>query len=342
MTAGFDLTALVARARGLRTRLVARGVLDELADASDVQSLARGLARQGPWLEPVEQPVTWGRVEAAVRRTAARHLRVLATWARACPLLDIFYADQDRRSLRALLRGALEGASVDERLAGLLATPRLPERLLEVLARQPTAARVVAQLVLARHPDAAMLTPVATRAHPAVLEVEHALVAAFADRSVAAARSGDENLRQFVRTRVDVCNMQMALSVAGRPRDVAPDMQFTDGGAALDRRAFASACDAPSAGEASERMRRALAGTALQELASLAGGDPVRLEDVATRRALEHQRRQERLDPLGSAPLVSFLLRLQAQTMDIQRLVGGVTLGAPASVIRAALVTPWS
>jgi hypothetical protein len=89
-------------------------------------------------------------------------------------------------------------------------------------------------------------------------------------------------------------------------------------------------------------MAHALAGTAMQGLAREAGADAVRLESASLRLALVEQRRLARLDPLGSAPLLSFLLRLQAQSADLQRLAWGASLGAPSELVRAGLVTPWS
>jgi hypothetical protein len=57
---------------------------------------------------------------------------------------------------------------------------------------------------------------------------------------------------------------------------------------------------------------------------------------------LDVQRRAARLDPLGSAPFVLFLLRLQAQSTDLRRLAWGAALGAPADLLRSELVTSWS
>lgn len=342
MMRALDLPTLDVRARGLGARLFRRSELEAMAGAPDVLALARALDRGGRLLEPIGASPSVAAVESAVRHTAARHLRVLSAWAGPGAALDVFYADQDRRSLRAVLRGALQAAPSEDRLAGLMPTPLLPERALASLAHQPTPALVAAQLVLLHHPQAALLSDLATRAQPVLLDLERALVRGFAERSVAAARAGDRNLREVARSRIDVCNAQMALAFAAGPRDAPPGTLFTDGGRSLSRAAFLDACAATSPVDAADRLRRALPGTTLLEVLRTAGIDPVRLETVALQHAMTAQRRTARLDPLGSAPLVSFLLHLQAQSADLRRLAWGASLGAPADAVRAGLVTPWT
>jgi hypothetical protein len=313
-----------------------------LAGVPDVAGLSRALEQSGRLVLPVGRPPTAAGIEAAVRHTAARLLRVLSAWAGSGAVLDVFFADQDRRSLRAIFRGALQATPSEARLAALVPTPRLPERALALLARQPTPAQVNAQLVLLGHPDAQRLSKVAATAHPVLLDLEVALVQGFAERSLAAAGAGDRNLRDVTRTGIDVCNMQMVLAFAPGPHDVAPASLFTSGGKALPLAAFLEACAAGSAVEAGSRLQRILAATSLGGVARAAGHDPVRLESAALGHLLADQRRAERIAPLGSAPLVSFLLRLQAQSADLQRLAWGASLGVPAELLRAALVTPWS
>ena len=343
MTGSLDLPTLDARARGLGSRLFPRSELEALAGAPSVAALVRDLERRGRWrLAPIGHPPTVAAVESAVRHTAAHYLRILSAWAGSGAALDVFYADQDRRSLRALLRGALQAAPPDARLAGLLPTPRLPERALAALARQPTPAKVAAQLVLLHHPEAARLAIVAAKAQPALLDLERALVSGFAERSLSAARAGDRNLRDHVRARIDLCNLQLALELAGGPADADPASLFTDGGASVDRPAFLEACAATTAVDAGARLEQALVGSALEGVARGAGGDPVRVESAALVHALARQRQTARIDPLGSAPLLCFLLRLEAQSVDLRRLAWGAGLGAPAETLRPDLVTPWS
>lgn len=330
-----------ARARGLGRHLFPRAELEQLAGAPDLPTLVRRLGRSPQLALPIEEPATAARIEHAVRQTAARHLALLAKWEGATPALTVFYAAQDRRALRAMLRGAIQGAPSDARLAGLLPTPQLPERALVLLAHQPSPRKIAAHLVVLRHPYAQRLSPVCAAAHPALLDLELALVRAFADSIGAAARTGDANLVAFVRERVDVCNMQMALLFVAGPRDVDGATCFVEGGRWLTRRDFALACAEKTRAGAAARLAHALAGSPLSSL-DPSVRDHARLEHTALVVALAHQRAAARLDPLGSAPLLVFLLRLEAQSLDLLRVAWGAALGAPAELVRPELVTPWN
>ena len=337
---GADLATLAARARGLGTHLLRRSELEELAGL-DLRSLAGALARSGRF-EPIAEPATAGAIEAAVRRTAARRLRVLSTWAGSAPALDVFYADQDRHIVRSMLRGAIEGAPTERRAAGLLPTPLLPERAIVELSRQPTPARVAAHLVVLRHPEADRLFAIASRAQPALFDLELALSHGFAARIAASARAGDRNLRELVAERLDELNAQTALAIVASPRDVEPGACFVDGGAALSREGFVNACGAESRLAATERLSIALRGSRIGPVVRDAAGDPARLERGALGAWLGWQRARALLDPHSSAPLLVFLLRLQAQSLDLRRLAWGASMHAPGPALRAELVTPWT
>ncbi len=341
MSAELDLSTLDARARGLRTHLFRRAEIEQLA-ALDLRSLASALSRSGKLSDPIAEPITPAAIEAALRKTASHHLSVLSTWARtgSSPALDVFYAEQDRRILRAMLRGAIQGAPTELRAAGLLPTPRLPERALAVLSHQPTAAGVAMHLVALRHPDADRLLALAARTQPVLFDLDLALLRGFAERSVASARAGDRNLRDVVAWRVDAANVETALAIAESPRDVAAQECFVEGGASVSRAAFAQACGTSTRVAAAESLGRSLAGRALGAVVRATGGDPRRFERASLAGLIAEQTKRSRTDPLSSAPLVSFLLRLEAQSVDLRRVAGGASLGAPASNLRLELVTP--
>lgn len=342
MRAHLDLPTLAARARGLRVHLLRRSDLETLAGATDLASFARALVRTDAVPEGIPGAARVADVQAAVRRMATYHLRRLERWAGHGGALDLFYAEVERRALRSLLRGAIQGAPSEARLAGALPTPRLPERALRELARQPTAARVALQLVVLRHPDAGRLLPLVARAQPVLFELDLALVRGFAGRVLAACRAGDANLRTWGHGRIDLANVETALALASGPAELEPSACFVEGGEALPLQAFVDAARASSRAEAASMLARALRGTQLGETLRASQGDPVRLEREALARLLVDQRREARVDPLGSAPVVLFLLRLEAQTRDLLRMAWGASLGAPAAILAADLVTPWS
>ena len=163
---------LTARTRGLATHLLAPGQLDGLARAPDFDALSDAFRALG-LLVPEGGTVTPEQLELSVRRAAAAKLRTLTRWAGARKaLLAVVFEDEDRRSLRAMLRGAVHGASAEQRLGGLIPTPALPERALGELARQPTPGAVAALLAAWGSPYGPALLPDAAAVHPDLLALE--------------------------------------------------------------------------------------------------------------------------------------------------------------------------
>lgn len=334
--------ALVARAQGVSTHLLSREALESLAGSPDLPALARALARLGPAIDPVGETADIEAIEQAVRRTAARHMRTLGRWQQRSPgVLDAFWAEQDRRNLRALMRGALQGAPVASRRSGLLPTPRLPERLLAELARQASPQAVVQQLVLAGYPDARALWPRVHQAQPDLFAIEVALLQVMAGRATAAARDGDDALRQYVRERVDIGNVQNALLITGAPRDVDIAAAFVEGGHWLSRQAFVAAARAASPQAALAALTTALAGSPLAFSLPPVASDAARLERAFLSGTLQRLHRQARTEPMGSARLLGVLLRIEAQARDLRAVAWGAALGTPPALRKQQLVTPW-
>jgi len=237
-----------------------------------------------------------------------------------------------------MLRGAAQGAPMQQRLEGLLPTMALPERALSNLARQPTPRLVVAHLVTLAFPGATGLIPLVSRAEPNLFELDLALVRAFAARGAKAA-GGDRNLRAFVARRLDLCNVELALALARGSHELDASRCFVDGGALLGLAAFRDLCGA--GGDAPRRLERVLRGTPLSAVVREAD-TPSRLERAFLKNELAIQRREMRTDPLTSAPLLSFLLRIEAQSTDLRRVSWGAALRTPGSALLPELVTPWT
>jgi vacuolar-type H+-ATPase subunit C/Vma6 len=333
--------ALTARARGLGRHLLARDTLEALAEAHDLAAFARGLSKLGTPIEPIGEPVDMPAVERAIVRTADRHLRILRRWQERTPgALDVFDADQDRRSLRALLRGAAEGAPAEARLDGLLPTPLLPVLALAELARQATPADVVAQLRLLAHPAAPRLQPLVRHAQPDLLAIDRVLLQEFADRATRAAAGGDETLRTLVGALIDGGNMQNALLIAGGPRGVDAAESFIAGGRWLSRSAFVSAASAGSQSEALTALTTALARSPLAASLPPVARDVAHLDRTLLAHMLRWLARGALLAPLGSAPLLRVLFRIEAQGRDLRALAWGAVLGTPPPLRTQQLVTP--
>ncbi len=332
------LVALGARARGLGLHLFTRPELEAMAGA-DEAGLVRALAASGKLLVP---PAPGG-LDLAVQQTAARHLATLRRWGPDEAVLEAYEAAADLRSLRALVRGAVQGAAVAARVEGLTPTRTLPVKLLEVLARQPTPARVAAHLFMTGHPDGARLSKL-TRAKsaPELLALDRALVEGFAERASAAAARGDAVLGAWVRGQLDASNVATALVLAGA-HEAEPKRWYVRGGEALVEADFVAAAGAPDPAQASARLQRALAKTALKGLVTLAGGASASagsVERAAFKLALAGAGRLARLESQSCAPVLWFLLRLEAMTRDVRQLAHGAGLAAPRALVQSELVSP--
>ncbi|MDP1649714.1 MAG: V-type ATPase subunit [Rubrivivax sp.] len=337
-----DFAPLVARARGLALHLCSREELERWAALPDPAALAHALQASGRLDAPLPAGAGAAEIEQAERRTVAGHLARLARWAGpANPVLDAFHAEQDRRCLRSLLRGAAERAPAEARLAGLLPTPRLPTGVLAELALAGSPREVALRLVVLGDPHAQALVTLTAQARVDLLEVELVLARVLAERWRRAARRGDAALRECLRTRIDLVNAQAALELAGAPSGAQAAPLFIAGGQALDRERFLAAAGAASRAAAGAVLAHAFAGTPLAALLAGAAEDPARLEAAGLAHAIATQRRRSRVDPLGSAPVQAFLARLHAQSADLRRLAWGLALGVPEAALREGLVTPW-
>mgnify|MGYP003376732532 CR=1 FL=1 len=256
-----DCAALDARARGLSGHLCTRAELDRWAALPDPAALGRLLQAGGRLADLVPLNAGAADIEQAARRSAADHLRRLARWAGpAHPVVEAFDAEQDRRSLRALLRGATEGAAPELRLAGLLPTARLPAGLLAELAQARSPREIALRLLVLGDPHAHTLLALTTPARVDLLEIERALARVLAERWRTAAARGDGALRACLRQRIDLVNAQAALQLAGTRSDTAADGAFVAGGGVLTRAAFVEAAQAPTRTGAAVRLARAAAG----------------------------------------------------------------------------------
>ncbi|HEY6808759.1 MAG TPA: V-type ATPase subunit [Gemmatimonadales bacterium] len=334
MSAGFE--ALNARARGLETHLLRRADLDRLARAPDPETLAAALRAVGvPLAEGELAPAA---LDLGLRRLAAARLRVLARWCGDRPAVRlVLFGDEDRRSLRAVVRGAAHGVPAEVRLSGLVPTPALPERALRELAGQPTASAAAALLVAWGNPYGPALLDAATSAHPDLLRLELALNRGWAVRAGRAAAGEGGVLEQYVRESIDLENAFTALALAGERTDVAPKDAFLRGGAHLGIDTFETAA-AGAATDAPRTLARAFGDTPLGQAFERYGAE-ASLEDHILRVRIRSLVRAMRTAPLGAAPWLVCALRLRAEILDLRRIVWGVALAAPQDDIAGALVT---
>ncbi|MGH7696024.1 MAG: V-type ATPase subunit [Gemmatimonadaceae bacterium] len=325
---------VVARVRGLSGHLLGRSRLLDIARSRDLVQVAASLDNAYGASSAIVAGSSADQLENAVRRAAARYVRIIALWCGSrVRYLEPVFLDEDRRSVRAFLRGAAAGTSSAERLAGLVPTPALPERALEQLASQATVYEVVALLMSLGHPFGAALLDDAKRPHPDLLRLdlalnsEHARLSARAVRRAPAGDSVRRDLTQLVRDTIDLENASTALQLAAQRSSTAAGQFYISHGKQLDRAAFLRAASAPGAASAVAVLKRAFRGSPLAPvfrsvLHSSFAESVLRAEQ---RRAMDAARRA----PLGVAPIIAFLVRLRAEVRDMQFVIWRTALGAP-------------
>ena len=329
-----------ARARGLALHLLTRDELGRLTGCGDLDELASRLHRAGFGEVPQGRGADASSLELAVRRTAAARLALMARWCgKRSDRLVVIFEDEDRRSLRSLLRGASAGAAAERRLSGLIPTPSLPERALEELARLRTPGEIVAILSLWGNPYAEALQAEVGRLEPGLLRLELALGRRFASRAIRAARWECREYRRFVTEAIDMENVVSALLLAPGSADVEVEEAFLPGGTHVPREVFLAACRGGSTAESAGALAGSLKSTPFAEPLRGHAGEPAKVERALFRARLREWMREAQRNPLSPAPFLAYMLRLRAQVMDLQNILWGMAVGAPAGLLAGDLVT---
>jgi len=333
MTAWGDV---VTRARGLSAHLLRAAQYAPLCASESVSAFAAQLAA----LQLARAPGAGVRadehaIELVLRRRAGARLRVLARWAgdrreQLAPLFD----DEDRRALRALLRGAVGGVPPEVRLSGLIPTPTLPVRALEQLAHAGNVATIAAQLLAWRHPFGAALAAEGRRQRPDPLELDMTLARTYAHRARGVARSGDAAMRLFVSRVLDLENLWAALVLAEHRTDVDPASVFVPGGQIVTGDDLRAAATSGSVAKVAARLAPRVVGTPLA-VALAAGRRPA--DDGALDALVREFRRFALREPLGTAPVILFVLRQRAELRNLLRILWGISLGVPRAAIERAV-----
>ena len=323
---------LATRSRGLGTHLLDRAAIASLAAAESLEAL--GAALHGYGYPVPDEGVTADALELAVRRQAASRLRVLARWAgNRSALLAVVFEDEDRRSIRALVRGAVQGAAADLRLAGLIPTPALPERALRELAAQPSPGAVAVLLTAWGNAYGAALLREAKATQPDLLAIESCLNVTFAQRALDGARgTGSGLVLDYVRDTIDLENATVALILASGEADSPGKRAFVGGGRRLSLGTFLEAIAAGDAGAAGRRLATAFRPTPLATAFERAA-DPASIEEQLLRCRIAMIRAAERRDPAGPASVLGFALRVRAEVFAVRRVIWGVVLGAPRATL---------
>lgn len=305
-----------ARCRGLGSTLLGRADRERVEAATEWRALPRVLQA---WLGMAEPPATPRDLDAALVRRHAGVLEVVERWlGPRRRYLRIVWEDEERRALRAVLRGAAEGAAPDRRLDGIVPTRALPARVLRRLAGARSPAEAIAALGRAGHPFAPALAAAGIGPGPAgLLEVELALSRTWAERAAEGVRGGGGRLVRWVREAIDAENA-LALAVSAEwAADLPPEQAWLPGGERLDRDRFVAIAGAEPGGDRFDllraRFRRGAIRDALDAEPEVAG-----LARELLRFRTEAARAAARRDPLGPWPTCWFLLRTRLEVADLR------------------------
>lgn len=328
-----------ARARGLATHLLERDSLVLAAEAGSWQAAVRTLAERG---YPVSDPgvrLSPQEFDRATGRVLADRFALLDRWLgpqRAA--LAVLGEEAEYRTVRRLLRGAAQGAPPAARLRGIVPTPALSERALDLLARAESPAQLTQALLRLGHPAGRALRVAGAETTGKLWQLEAALARLFALRATRAARPAGRVVRRFAALLIDLENAAALLLLGEWGPELSADAVFIPGGGVLDRARFGAAA-ALGADGAAAALAGWFAATPLAELFA----EPRESRDFEGRALgalLKWLRREGRRDPLGPGVVLEVLERMRAEAHDVRLVARAVELGAPAGLVAAALVTP--
>lgn len=319
---------LVTRARGLSGHLIPHATMRLLAESPDRHAFIDALGRIGYLAFTPNAPAPDDRaVESAIRRVAARRYAILDRWSRDCgdvlaPVLD----DEDRRSLRALIRGAVGGVPPAERTRALIPTRALPSRALDELALLNDVGAIGAALLAIEHPLAHAVADEARRERPDLFTLEQAVLRAWAARAASVARHGDHALRHYVQRTIDLHNVWAARVLAEQHSDAEPEALFVPGGAVITAADLHVAANARALEPLREHLARRVSGTPLE--APLAASTRTADEPALTA-LIDECRAIARRNPLGLAPALVYVMQLRAEHRALLRILWELALGVP-------------
>jgi hypothetical protein len=124
--------------------------------------------------------------------------------------------------------------------------------------------------------------------------------------------------------------------VAAGPVERPVEELFLPGGRRLTLEPYAAAARAGDVRRAAAIIAHAFGGRRARLIRRHAAA-PEALERVLLAERIESLRREARRDPIGSAPIIRYFLRLRAQTLTLRVAIWGAALAAPPAVRRARM-----
>jgi len=335
---------LNARVRGLCTRLVAPGFVDQVLAGGGFEAFTAALAqtgygrdldvaRGGASAEALSLPAVDRAIGDNFRRTAASLLGYADGAAEQ--LVGILLRRYDVANLKAVARafhagkaGAERDGAADEVLSATLPVGQLGPGTLKVMAEANDLPAAAQALVVAGHPLAdAFRSAVAQYAKAGDLfalelqldQAHHASV-----HADARAAGAPQNFLDYLALETDATNLQTALKLRGRSLDAAAC--FVAGGASVSRAQFLQIASA-AVGEPLPELRGPFA-AARDQQGALEGW---------LRSAVERAARALSADPLDIGLVTHFLRAKEREAAIVRLLARGTFYGVPAETLKREL-----
>jgi len=333
-----DFGYINARVKGMRSRLLPPGRLEELLGVPDLDSFLQALVNT-PYGAELQEALTRYQglraVDEALSRAFQKAARRVLSFADGKPrtLIQVLLLHWDVHNLRAVLRGKHSGHPPEAVEATLIPAAELSDVRLRELLQQPDVAAVISTLATWGHPLAEALAsslPGYQDSHN-LLSLELALDRAYYDWALRAARGRGYDaarVKELVRTQVDFTNVKTAFKVQQVP-ELTPDQRerfFLEGGAVVTRNVFRNLAD-PRTAEVGLRELRAR------------GIHPEGISPAEVERWLEQEatRRMAALylgDPLGVDVVVGYLTLLANEIRNLRLIARSKALGIPRDLVR--------
>lgn len=318
---------VATRARGLATHLLDDEALRGLARAADRAELA-AMLDSGPYREIVRR--TGGGAEALERALTRHHagrLAILVRWLTPDEgvLAPVFLA-LDAEAVRRIARGILGGAPPEERIQDAIPTPTLGRKELALLATTESVGALVGLLRIWEHPLGAALAEEAEAPRPDPFRLEAALGRGLGRSLFEATRKGDRGLRAYAAEEIDGWNVGAALVLAGSDTEVDRRTLFVEGGSIIDADAFLDAASAPDKDRAEDVLAEAARGTPFERPLSARPSTPAAVDDRILDARIARLRGEIRRRPLGSAPVLWFVLRLRRERRALRHAIWRTSL----------------
>lgn len=344
-----------ARLRAMKSRLLTRQVLEELAGAASIPELINALTKT-PYREAIEAAlVQYGGVETIAQ---ARRINLIHTVSKvrhfysgqAAELASWVLRRYDMENAKAILRGLSQQVPANEILASTLPIGELQPADLDTLARSAHARAAIDLLATWRFPLAQPLLALrAQKANADLFEMELALEQWYFRTAVTATKENGESLHQSLMFHADVTNILTVLRLVGETEAAAFLRQHFDAQDAIPlfigpgHVSFALLTEAAR----QEPVRRAvevlvhtsygaaLASTLEQYRITNRLSD---FEYALQRQQLKHALSLLIRDPLGIGVLIGFMALKMNELANLRRIVQGVYLGETPDRIRAELM----